>query len=102
MSSDKILKKYRAFAHAHDKYVSRVVNSSDPLSIIEHKVKSCIEIHGRKYGPYFTGFDGRLPPIPGWPRNPATPSDSAFSSTALNHERDCESATAGSSQSKAT
>ena len=88
MSSDKILRKFRAFAHAHDKYVFRVVNSSNPLSIIEHKAKSCIDIHGRKYGPSFTGFDGRLPPIPGWPKNPTTPSDSTFSATALNRERE--------------
>lgn len=88
MSSDKILRKLRAFAHAHDKYVFRAVNSSDPLSIIDHKAKSCIDIHGRKYGPSFTGFDGRLPPIPGWPKNPATPSDSTFSATALNRERE--------------
>ena len=54
----------------------------------EHKAKSCIDIHGRKYGPSFTGFDGRLPPIPGWPRNPATPNASAFSATALNRERE--------------
>ena len=83
-----ILRKLRAFAHAHDKYVFRTVNSSDPLSIIDHKAKSCIDIHGRKYGPSFTGFDGRLPPIPGWPKNPATQSDSTFSATALNRERE--------------
>jgi len=88
MSAAKILKKYRAFAHAHDKYVLKMVNSADPLKAIEHKVRSCSDIHGRKYGPSWTAFDGRLPPVDGWPRSLLAPRAANFTMKALRHERE--------------
>ena len=64
----------------------KVVNASDPLAIIDTKARNCVDIHGRQYGPSFAGFDGKLPPLPGWPRNPVTPSDANF--TDLRREKD--------------
>ena len=87
MPSEKILKKYHSFAHAHDTYVFKIVNSTKPLELIDKKAKNCVDIHGRQYGPSFTAFDGRLPPLQGWPRHPSSPEATYFSEKALTHER---------------
>ena len=37
-------------------------------------MRRCLDVHGRRYGPTWAAYDGKLPPVPNWPRNPVAPS----------------------------
>ena len=73
MPTEKILHKLSNFAHAHDPFIQRITKSAQPLADIERRVRNCLDVHGRRYGPAWAAYDGKLPEEPGWPRNPAAP-----------------------------
>ena len=91
MSSERILHKLNNFAHAHDSFIRRITRSKDPLADVEHRVRNCLDVHGRRYGPLWAAYDGKLPSEPGWPRNPVAPGSklnpSPFNLTWLEFER---------------
>jgi hypothetical protein len=73
------------FAHAHDPFITRITRSAKPLEEMERRVRKCLDVHGRKYGPAWAAYDGKLPPVPGWPRNPVAPL--AFNLSFLEREK---------------
>lgn len=83
MPSDAILRKLRSFSHAHDGYATAVTKHEDPGAFIDAKVRDCGDILSRRAVRAVEGaYDGRLPPLPGWPTHPCAPRDSAVSSHA--------------------
>ena len=73
MSTDRVLHKLTNFAHAHDPFIMRITRGQDPEADVERRIRNCLDVHGRRYGPLWAAYDGRLPAEPGWPRNPAAP-----------------------------
>ena len=61
------------FAHAHDPFIRRITQGADPQRDMEWRVSHCLDVHGRKYGPAWAAYDGKLPAVRGWPRNPMAP-----------------------------
>lgn len=72
------------FAHAHDAFIQRITKGKDPIKDMERRVSHCLDVHGRKYGPTWAAYDGKLPAVPGWPRNPVAPA--AFNLSVLEKE----------------
>ncbi len=79
MSTERILHKLANFAHAHDSFIRRITHGIDPIGDVEHRVRHCLDVHGRRYGPAWAAYDGKLPSELGWPRNPVAPSSFNFS-----------------------
>ena len=87
MTTPQILQKLRSNSHAHDAVVQNILNkkSSDgPEGHIERYVRGCKSLHDEKRHrrrPPKDLYDlrlrskpqGRLPPVPGWPRHPLAP-----------------------------
>jgi hypothetical protein len=84
MPTERILHKLTNFAHAHDSFIRRITHGVDPIGDIEHRVRNCLDVHGRRYGPAWAAYDGKLPSEPAWPRNPVAPS--SFNLTRLEME----------------
>lgn len=77
MASDAILQKLRSYSHAH--YAGAVTRQANPSAFIDAKVRACADILGRlDVGPIDGAYDGRLPPLPGWPTHPSAPRDDAM------------------------
>ena len=74
MSTKKILHKLSNFAHAHDPFIQRITKGTNPMEEMARRVRNCLDVHGRRYGPAWAAYDGKLPSEPGWPRNPIAPS----------------------------
>ena len=74
MPTERILHKLTNFAHAHDSFIRRITHGTDPLANLDNRVRHCLDVHGRRYGPAWAAYDGKLPAEPGWPRNAAAPS----------------------------
>ena len=55
---------------------------------MERRVSHCLDVHGRRYGPTWAAYDGKLPPLPGWPRNPIAPGGlTPINTSVLVHEK---------------
>ena len=53
---------------------------------MERRVRNCLDVHGRRYGPAWAAYDGKMPSLPGWPRNPAAPGIGSFNISVLERE----------------
>jgi hypothetical protein len=84
MKTERIVHKLSNFAHAHDPFIARITQGTDPIAEMERRVRKCLDVHGRKYGPAQAAYDGKLPSELGWPRNPFAPS--VFNVTFLEKE----------------
>ena len=66
--------KLNNFAHSHDRFIQAITKGEQPLTEMQRKVRNCRDVHDRRYGPLWAAYDGKLPSVPGWPRNPDAPS----------------------------
>jgi hypothetical protein len=73
MPTERILHKLNNFAHAHDSFIRRITHGAQPEVEMDRRVSRCLDVHGRRYGPAWAAYDGKLPAEPGWPRNLAAP-----------------------------
>ena len=73
MPTRRIMRKLTNFAHANDPFIKRITHGDNPMANMEHRIRHCLDVHGRRYGPTWAAYDGRLPDVPGWPRNPIAP-----------------------------
>ena len=75
MPTERILHKLSNFAHAHDPFITRITKRPypDALAEMDRRVRNCLDVHGRRYGPAWAAYDGKMPTELGWPRNPAAP-----------------------------
>ena len=73
MPTERILHKLSNFAHAHDPFITRITKRADAFSEMERRIRNCLDVHGRRYGPAWAAYDGKLPTEPSWPRNPVAP-----------------------------
>ena len=73
MPTARIIRKLENFAHAHDSFIRRITDGRDPMADMEHRIRNCLDVHGRRYGPAWAAYDGKLPRETGWPRNPMAP-----------------------------
>ena len=48
MDTAHIINKLNSFAHRYDSFVQRILASSDTVKEIEHRVKNCLDVHGRR------------------------------------------------------
>ena len=85
MSTKRILHKLSNFAHAHDPFIKRITHGAEPQSEMDRRVRNCLDVHGRRYGPAWAAYDGKLPAEPGWPRNPVAPG--SLNASVLERER---------------
>jgi len=86
MPTERILHKLTNFAHAHDSFIMRITHGVDPMANMEHRIRNCLDVHGRRYGPRWAAYDGKLPAEPGWPRNPVAPAQ--FNASWLEFEQE--------------
>ena len=79
-STDAILHKLSTFSHAHDEHVVNFLSAPDARSKVADRVRRCIHLFSEPgdrlpspthYNPH--PYDGRLPPLPGWPHNADAP-----------------------------
>ena len=73
MSTERIVHKLSNFAHANDPFIRRITHGPQPIEDMSRRVRKCLDVHGRHYGPAWAAYDGKLPNTPGWPRNVAAP-----------------------------
>ena len=73
MPTERVIRKLTNFAHAHDSFIRRITHGQDPEANMEHRIRNCLDVHGRRYGPAWAAYDGKLPREKGWPRNPIAP-----------------------------
>ena len=73
LRTDQILNKLNNFLHAHDNPIRKITKAVDPVAETEKRVRTCTDSHGKGFRPRWTAFDGRLPPITGWPSHPLAP-----------------------------
>ncbi len=90
MGTERIVRKLNNFAHAHDGFVAKITRGESPAAEVERRVRACLDVHGRRYGPQWAAYDGKLPATGGWPRHPAAPA--ALNATALVRERHAHAA----------
>lgn len=85
MSTERIVHKLNSFAHSNDPFIKRITRGDAPLQNMERRISRCLDVHGRRYGPAWAAYDGKLPSLTGWPRNPIAPL--RFNMTDLARER---------------
>ena len=86
------------FAHAHDPFIQRITHAADPLREMNRRVSKYLDVHGRRYGPTWAAYDGKLPSEPGWPRNPVAPA--VFNMSVLAREKRIHEAEAARASKK--
>lgn len=87
MPTAKLLNKLRTFSHSGESFIRAITSPANGTAeaAVERRVRSCLDVHGRRYGPVWAAFDGVLPPLPGWPRHPLAPRQMSLSALRKEH-----------------
>ena len=85
LRTDQIVNKLTHFLHAHDGPIRKITKAVDPVAEVEKRVRGCTDSHGKGFRPRWAAFDGRLPPVTGWPSHPLAPT--VFTAAALAAEQ---------------
>lgn len=89
MDSAQILRKLRSFAHSSRDDVARLLSmrEADAERRIDAAAAQCADPLGRAAHCRGVAFDGRLPPVAGWPRHPKAPRALTAASRSRLHAR---------------
>ena len=74
-TTSRVLNKLRTFSHSTEKFVRAITSPKNGTAEaeIERRISKCKDVRSNRMGPLWSAFDGRLPPLPGWPRHPLAP-----------------------------
>lgn len=80
MPSERVVKKMRSFAHAHDTFAREFSALDDPAANADWRARECISPRNKSlHSNELLAWDGRLPPLHGWPQHPSAKTYASFS-----------------------